>query len=91
MIIDVTHVILGDVRPGGRGGGKAARESIRKWLEENVGQFYCTETRFCADRAIGSGWEFGARIVEQPSGYGKSWFVDIDNEQLATMFVLRWL
>ena len=91
MIIDVTHVILGDVRPGGRGGGKAARESVRKWLEENVGQFYCTETLQTSDRAIGSGWEFGAKIVEQPSGLGITWFVDISNEQLAMMFVLRFV
>ena len=90
MIIDVTHVLLGDVRPGGRGGGKVAQLSIREWLEENVGPYYGTEKDAESDRDIGSGWEFGASCESDDKGNLKiGWIVDVADEKLALMFTLR--
>ena len=90
MIIDVTHIILGDVRAGGRVGGQAARAAIRAWLEENVGQYYGIETGITNERQIGSGWEFGSSCEDAGGGYLKiGWIVDIADPQLATMFMLR--
>lgn len=97
MIIDVTHVILGDVRPGGRAGGKIAQLSIREWLEENVGPYHGEDSRegpldnWCV--SVGSGWEFGTHATtDSPDSIMTvSWFVDIADEKLATMFTLRFV
>jgi len=90
VIIDVTHVMLGDPPTDRRPGGKVARLAIRTWLEENVGQYYGRESGITSDREIGSGWEFGAFSEADDKGNLKiSWFVDIADEQLATMFMLR--
>lgn len=91
MIIDVTHVMLGDPPTHRRPGGKIARLAIRTWLEENVGEYYGRETdSITSDREIGAGWEFGSSCEDDGKGYLKiGWIVDIADEQLATMFMLR--
>lgn len=95
MIIDVTHVLLGDVRPGGRAGGKVAQLSVRKWLEENVGPYHGEDSRDGPldnwDVSVGSGWEFGTHATTDypDSIMTVSWFVDIADEKLALMFTLR--
>lgn len=90
MIIDVTHVMLGDPPTHRRPGGKRARRAIRAWLEDNVGQYYGVEIDAESDRDIGSGWEFGASCKDDGNGNLKiGWIVDIADEKLALMFTLR--
>lgn len=90
MIIDVTEKIVGDARSGGRAGGKTVRHAIRIWLEENVGQYYGAEIDAASDRDIGSGWEFGSSCESDDVGNLKiGWIVDIADEKLALMFMLR--
>ena len=90
MIIDVTHVMLADPPTHCRPGGKRARRAIRAWLEDNVGQYYGMEIDAESDRDIGSGWEFGASCEDDGNGNLKiGWIVDIADEQLAVMFMLR--
>jgi hypothetical protein len=88
VIIDVTHVMLGDSPTHRRPGGRIARTAIRNWLEDNVGEYYGMDT--VSDRAIGSGWEFGTSCESDADGNLKiGWVVDIADEQLALMFMLR--
>ena len=90
MIIDVTHVMLGDPPTHRRPGGRIARTAIRNWLEDNVGEYYGMDTVVGSDRAIGSGWEFGTSCESDDDGNLRiGWVVDIADEQLALMFMLR--
>jgi len=90
VIIDVTHVMLGDPPTHRRPGGRIARQAIRNWLEDNVGEYYGMEPVIGSDRAIGSGWEFGTSCESDNDGNLKiGWVVDIADEQLALMFALR--
>jgi hypothetical protein len=96
VIIDVTHVMLGDPPTHRRPGGRIARQAIRNWLEDNVGEYYSMDTvvglsnLVGSGRAIGSGWEFGTSCESDNDGNLKiGWVVDIADEQLALMFALR--
>ena len=90
MIIDVTHVMLGDPPTRTRPGGRIVREAIRTWLEENVGQYYGEDNQVDKSVSIGSGWEFGTySIPNRANDISISWQVNIADERLALMFTLR--
>ena len=90
MIIDVSHVMLGDPPTHRRPGGRIARQAIRNWLEDNVGEYYGEDNQVDKSVSVGSGWEFGTySIHNQAHDISISWQVDIADEQLALMFMLR--
>jgi hypothetical protein len=65
-------------------------QAIRNWLEDNVGKYYGMDTVVGSDRAIGSGWEFGTSCESDDDGNLRiGWVVEIADEQLALMFMLR--
>lgn len=89
MIIDVTERLLPDNK--GQVKGRAAKTAaIRAWLEENVGQFYGIDSQLESHTEIGAGWEFTAEHHDNIDGrLDIKWYVDIADEQLATMFALK--
>lgn len=62
---------------------KAQGFELRGWLQENVG-FY---QRMVMGYYVGEGW----RMVRRVDDGGFIWVIDIDDESLATLFILRWV
>jgi hypothetical protein len=88
MKIDVTHKILAG---SGRGSIYSVHRQITNWLEENVGEFYLSEEQPDGTLYKGAGWDFGSEhIWDKEDNVSISWWVDITDEKLSTLFALRW-
>jgi hypothetical protein len=61
------------------------------WLEQNVGSFQIEKCPESGRVYAGVGWEWGTRSVLIADQYQTTWFVKIDDEAAATMFMLRFL
>ena len=93
MIIDISEQVLARLQY--RDLSKSPTVRIKKqmidWLEENVGDYY-KEVIFGGGRAYtGSGWQWGTRSERVDDRFITTWFVEIDDDQLATMFILKFL
>ena len=55
---------------------------IRRWLVANVGDY----ERRVMGYYVGHGWKMGRRLDVG----GMAWIFDIDDERMATLFLLRW-
>lgn len=81
-MINITHHILGE---------KNKIYAIRNWLYENVGSSLHTNGKY---PMVGQGWEIITKSVriEDPiyPHSSSTWWVEIDDEQLATLFALSW-
>lgn len=92
MIIDITEVIINR---------KRSMVTLREWLDVNVGPYLgpgqgskriddSIPARYTT-LEIGEGWQI--ELKEIVDGYGKTVFyqLDINDEQLATFFILKFL
>lgn len=64
-------------------GGPTTGIRIRLWLNDNVG---AADHRKVMGWWRGQGWQIARMSTER----GVEWAVDIDNEELALVFTLRW-
>jgi len=92
MIIDITEIIINR---------KQTIVALREWLDTNVGPYLGPgqglkriDERIPARYTtleIGEGWQI--EMKEIVDGYGRTVYyqLDIDNEQLATFFILKFL
>ena len=91
MIIDITELILHR---------QYSITHIREWLDDNVGPYLGPGNYMRIDKEIpakisvlyiGEGWQIEAKEIVD--GYGKTLFyqLDIDNEKMATFFILKFL
>ena len=94
MIIDITDRVLADFDNTGRCRSQpSTKQQMMSWLEQNVGLYDQESTannpnprEYC-----GIGWKWGACCQPNTELIQTKWHVNIDNEQLATMFSLRFL
>lgn len=92
MIIDITEIIINR---------RQTIVALREWLDANVGSYLGPgqglkriDERIPSRHTtleIGEGWQI--ELKEIVDGYGRTVFyqLDIDNEQLATFFILKFL
>ncbi len=91
MIINITSLIIYQ---------KYSLDTIREWLDDHVGAYLGTGNHMRIDETvparisvlyIGEGWQIEA--YEIVDGYGKTihYQIDIDNEKMATFFILKFL
>jgi len=73
------------------------RKVIIEWLNQNVGPSIPNEDTRAEhfDDYIGVGWRFGrtTTIMEAANRipyYATSWYVEIEDSILATLFILKW-
>ena len=93
MIIDISEQVLArfqyqnlvKIDPVG------IKKQMISWLEQNVGSFQIEITPESGRVYAGVGWEWGTRSVLIADQYQTTWFVKIDDEAAATMFMLRFL
>ena len=84
MIIDITEQIF-------TGNRVNVKKQMISWLEKNVGEYYGEVTGENPSFHIGSGWKWGANSERVDDRYMTTWFVDIADETVATMFRLKFL
>lgn len=91
MIIDITSLIVYR---------QYSLDTIREWLDDHVGAYLGPGNYMRIDETvparisvlyIGEGWQIEAREIVD--GYGKTIYyqIDIDNEKMATFFILKFL
>lgn len=91
MIIDITSLIVYR---------QYNLDTIREWLDDHVGAYLGTGNHMRIDETvparisvlyIGEGWQIEAKEIVD--GYGKTIYyqIDIDNEKMATFFILKFL
>ena len=90
--IDVTDIILSP-----RLTPDSPKVAIIEWLNQNVGPSIANEDTSPEhfDDYIGVGWRFGrtTTIMEAANRipyYATSWYVEIEDSILATLFILKW-
>ena len=92
MIIDITEIIINR---------RQTIVALREWLDANVGSYLgpgqglkrideSIPARYTT-LEIGEGWQI--ELKEIVDGYGRTVYyqLDIDNEQMATFFILKFL
>jgi len=70
-----------------------AQDTLTAWLVEHVGEYYGCYSSDDSTVYTGSGWELVAQRELSDGGHGivsVGWYVDIDDDKLATAFALRW-
>lgn len=64
---------------------------IKRWLGENVGEYYGPGTGRDRVVAVGAGWEIVVtEETEDDGAVAIGWAVEIEDSSAATMFSLRW-
>ena len=101
MIIDISEQVLERFQYQDLAEKNTVTLSIKKqmisWLEQNVGEYYGEVEQDRSRAYTGAGWEWGTRqetVYVHAYAVGKvqtTWFVKIDDEAAATMFMLRFL
>ena len=92
MIIDISEQVLAHFDNAGRNRSwYSTKKQMISWLEENVGEYYGEIAQDYWRVYAGVGWEWGTRSVLIADQYQTTWFVKIDDEAAATMFMLRFL
>lgn len=91
MIIDITDQVLSELHHrefAMFNPRMSAKKKIITWLEENVGPYHgeIEHTVY-----VGSGWKWGTRSEIVNDIFHTTWFVEIDDEAAATMFILKFL
>jgi hypothetical protein len=67
------------------------KKQMISWLEQNVGAYYREVEQEHGRAYVGAGWEWGTRSERVDDRFQTTWFVKIDDEQLATTFILKFL
>ena len=84
------------VMPGIRSGDQGLIELV-DWLNDNIGEWdKCVYSRTGGIVREGVGWVINTRKTKDntPGGIGFnviSWYINIEDERLATLFALRWI
>lgn len=93
MIIDISEQVLARLQYRDRSKSPAVRvkKQMIPWLEQNVGAYYREVEQEHGRAYVGAGWEWGTRSERVDDRFQTTWFVKIDNEQLATTFILKFL
>jgi hypothetical protein len=91
MVIDITHVVRGEMEH------KAdILKEMLEWLHLNVGEYLAYDADVKKDPyryAIGKGWKIVIRHEAQPiiKSMNKVWELEISDDALGEMFILKFL